>query len=91
MAFVNRNQAVNNNNQGNNDQWKAKGFLNISIAAKNGGKKKLVGVPLRDGVGYDNERQLLEWLQADPANIEKLAAKLVIEFVEVKNTGFDLD
>lgn len=90
MAFVNRNQAVNNNNQGNNDSWKAKAFINIYVASKDGSRKKLVGVPLRDGKGYEAEAKLLEFLRAGAENVEKFAGKLVIDFQEVTEKEFDL-
>lgn len=88
MAFVQRNQQAA---QTNNNFVKAKGFINLYIASKTGGKKKLAGIALRTGDGYQNEQQLLEWLLANPENIDKLKEKLIVEFNPVQESGFDLE
>lgn len=87
MAFQNR----NSNNNGNSDaDWKADGFINFYLPTADG-RAKVGAIALRKS--RDKEAQLLEWLNADPANVQKLLKKLVIEFNPVNEAkpGFLLD
>jgi len=71
---------------------KGSGYLNFYLKDRSGAKIKLGYLALVDS----NERQkkLVEWLKADPANVETLAAKLIVEF-NAPATGeaaeFDMD
>lgn len=76
--------AASNNNVGSSAARapgafeKASGFVNFSLRDKEGAKVKLGYIPLLDS----NERQkkLVEWLKADPKNVEIFARKLIVEF-----------
>jgi DNA gyrase/topoisomerase IV subunit B len=82
MAF-NRNTSAQNNQAQDNDNWKAQGFINLYLPSKEEGKQRKIGaIPLR--VSKAGEKQLLEWLQADPANAKKLAEKLIVDFQEAQ-------
>lgn len=75
-----------------NDSWKAQGFVNMYITSKDGKKKKFGAVPLKDS--KPNEKALREFLEAAPANITKLAAKVIFEYqsaVPAEGSNFDLD
>lgn len=81
MAGLRYNTAASNNNSGtdkNNDSWKAQGFLNLYLPNKDGKRTKLGAIPLKEA--NPNERQLLEFLKADPARVEVLLKNLLIEF-----------
>lgn len=75
MAF-NRQAQQQQNNQA---EWKAQGFINLYLPTKDGSRVKLGAIPLKDS--RNNEKTLLEWLNKDPeTNAAKLLAKLEIEF-----------
>jgi len=62
-----------------NPNWeKAAGFINIMLPSKDGKRRKIGSIPLRTSKA--NEKQLLEFLEADPANIETMISKLIIEY-----------
>lgn len=76
-----------------NDSWKAQGFLNLYLPAKDakGGRRKLGAIPLKDS--KPAEKALMEWLNEDPSRVSTIAAKLVVEYqaADGGNTaGFDL-
>ena len=62
----------------NNESWKAQGFLNLYLPAKNGQRRKLGAIPLKES--KVNEKQLLAWLNEDPSRVTQILAKLEIEF-----------
>jgi hypothetical protein len=75
-----------------NDSWKAQGFLNFSLPLGDGKFKKLGSIPLKDA--KPAEKELMAWLQKDPANVLKLLAKLRIDFQSAQPAdvaGFSLD
>lgn len=61
-----------------NDSWKAQGFLNLYLPSKNGSRRKLGAIPLKDSKA--NEKQLRQWLEEDPTRVAKILAALVIEY-----------
>ena len=76
-----------------NDSWKAQGFLNLYLPAKDakGGRRKLGAIPLKDS--KPAEKALMEWLNEDPSRVATIASKLVVEYqaADGGNTaGFDL-
>lgn len=74
-----------------NDSWKAQGFLNFYLPSKDGKKVKLGAIPLKDSVA--KQKDLIEWLNEDPARAQVILAKLVIEYqsaVPAEGSGFDL-
>ena len=72
-------------------QWeKAKGFLNIYLPSKDGKKRKVGSVALRESKALEN--QILAFLEADEGNLLKLSRKLVIEYQSATvNEGSMLD
>ena len=77
-----------------NENWKAQGFLNLYLPAKDGGKRRKLGaIPLKDV--KPAEKQLMAWLNEDPvANAAKILAKLELEFQSATladTAGFALD
>ena len=61
-----------------NENWKAQGFLNFYLPAKNGQRRKLGAIPLKDSKA--NEKQLRAWLEEDPSRVAQILAKLEIEY-----------
>ena len=72
--------------------WKAQGFINISLPSKDGkSNRKLGAIPLRDS--NVNEKTLREFLEADPANLDKVLSKFVLDYqnaTPAEGSGFDL-
>ena len=62
----------------NNESWKAQGFLNFYLPAKNGQRRKLGAIPLKESKA--NEKQLLAWLNEDPSRVTQILAKLELEY-----------
>lgn len=74
-----------------NDDWKAQGFINFYLPAKDGSRRKLGAIPLKES--KPQEKILLDWLEADPKNVEALLAKLIVEYRPAEapeSSGFDL-
>lgn len=63
---------------GNNESWKATAFLNIYVPSQDGGRKKIGFIALKESRNTD--RQLIDFLSADPGNLEKLTQRLELEF-----------
>lgn len=89
MAFNNK------SNTGNTDSsaegWKAQGFLNLYLPSKDGKKRKLGAIPLKES--KPSEKALLVWLNEDPTRVAKILASLQMEYqsaVPNEATGFDL-
>ena len=57
---------------------KAKGFLNIYLPSKEGKKRKVGSIALRTSKALEN--QILEFLEADEANLAKFQGKVIIEY-----------
>lgn len=79
------------NNAATNESWKAQGFLNFYLPGKNGSRKKLGAIPLKESKA--NEKQLLQWLTEDPSRVSLILEKLELEFQSVlpaDTAGFDL-
>ncbi len=69
---------------------KAKGFLNIYLPSKDGKRRKVGSIALRESKLLEN--QILSFLEADEANLPKLSSKLVIEYQSAAaNEGSVLD
>lgn len=83
MAF-NRNASNANNNaqQSDNDSWKADGFINLYLPGADGKDRKIDAIPLKASKAV--QKQLLEWLEKDPENINKLASKLKLTYQSAK-------
>lgn len=62
----------------NNESWKAQGFLNFYLPAKNGQRRKLGAIPLKESKA--NEKQLLAWLNEDPSRAAQILDKLELEY-----------
>lgn len=75
-----------------NENWKAQGFLNFYLPAKNGGRKKLGAIPLKES--RNNEKTLLAWLNEDPSRVAKILSSLEIEYqsaLPADTSGFALE
>ena len=57
---------------------RAKGFLNIYLPSKDGKRRKVGAIALRESKLVEN--QILGFLEADEGNLEKLAVKLIFEY-----------
>ena len=77
MAFA-TSSATTAQSSTNNESWKAQGFLNLYLPAKNGQSRKLGAIPLKESKA--NEKQLLAWLNEDPSRVTQILAKLEIEY-----------
>jgi hypothetical protein len=92
MAFQsNQSTSRYNNTQQNNDQWKAQGFLNLYLPTKDGGRRKLGAIALKEAIS--TEKAMLDWLKEDPTRVQAILSKLEIEFrtAEPKEgSAFDL-
>lgn len=87
MAFTNQAPAAQP------DSWKAQGFINLYLPAKDGGKRRKLGaIPLKDS--KPAEKLLMAWLAEDPVgNSAKILSKLIIEYqsaTPADTAGFDL-
>lgn len=81
MAFNTKSNTPANTNTagaGNNDSWKAQGFINLYLPTKDGKRRKLGAIPLRES--STTEAPLLAWLNADPSRVKSIMAQLVMEF-----------
>ena len=69
---------------------RAKGFLNIYLPSKDGKRRKVGAIALRESKLIEN--QILGFLEADEGNLEKLVAKLIFEYQSASaNEGTKLD
>ena len=88
--FNQSNAQRNDNTQ--NDNWKAQGFLNFYLPSKNGQRKKLGAIPLKES--KHSEKALLAWLNEDPARAGVILSKLEIEYqsaTPADSSGFALE
>ena len=76
-----------------NNNWKADAFINFSVPRKDGTAKKLGAISLK--CDRDEETAtLVAWLAEDPARVEKLMEKMIIDFRLAKTDhkgGLDLE
>ena len=88
MAFKNNSSAAAETNT----SWKAQGFLNFYLPSKDGGRRKLAGIPLKDTKA--NEKTLREWLEQNPEkNLRTFMDKLEVEYqsaTQSEGSTFDL-
>lgn len=78
-------------NRSSDASWKAQGFLNLYLPSKDGTRRKLGAIPLKEA--KPSEKVLLEWLTEDPTRVAVILSKLIIEFnpaEQAEGTGFDL-
>ena len=74
-----------------NESWKAQGFINLYLPSKDGKRRKLGAIALKES--KVNEKQLLTWLNEDPENVKTLASKLIVEYQSAalaEENAFDL-
>lgn len=78
MSFTsNAQQSSNGQTNGQNDSWKAAGFLNFYMPGSDGKAAKLGAIPLKAGKGSD---ELIEWLGASPDNAAKLLTAITVSY-----------
>lgn len=69
---------------------RAKGFLNIYLPSKDGKRRKVGAIALRESKLIEN--QILGFLEADEGNLDKLVVKLIFEYQSTAaNEGTKLD
>lgn len=62
-----------------NQAWeKAGGFINIYLPSKDGKRRKLGAIPLK--ASKATEKQLMDFLEEDEGNVQKMIAKLIVEY-----------
>ena len=90
LRFNSRNAAASNNQ---NTSWMADAFINFSVPRKDGTAKKLGAIGLK--CDRDEETAtLVAWLSEDPARVQKLMEKMIIDFRLAKTEhkgGLDLE
>jgi hypothetical protein len=91
MAFNRNSNAQRNDAPAGDTQWKAQGFLNLYLPSKDGGRRKLGAIPLKDSKA--NEGALRAWLESDSDNLQILINKLEVEYqpaTQAEGSSFDL-
>lgn len=91
MAFAQSAPASATRSNNNDDSWKAKGFINLYLPGKDGTRRKLGAIPLKDSRA--SEKQLLDWLNEDHGRVALILAKLEMEYqpaTPAETSGFDL-
>lgn len=87
------NTAPRGDRNGQNDSWKAQGFINFYLPTKGGKKRKLGFIPLYEKNA--NEAALMAWIQEDPeARVKLILSRLEIDFRTAEadpNSAFDLE
>lgn len=78
MAFASSSAAQSSSTNASNESWKAQGFLNFYLPSKNGQRRKLGAIPLKEA--KISEKQLLAWLNEDPSRVTQILAKLELEY-----------
>jgi hypothetical protein len=90
MGF-NTNTNKNDTAKGENDNWKAQGFLNLYLPTQDGKRRKLGSIPLKES--KESEKHLLAWLNEDPSRVAVIMSKLILEYQaaeQAAGSGFDL-
>lgn len=72
------------------ENWKADRFLNLSLPTKTGGSFQIGALSLKLDKSA-NHSKLIEWLDSDPANVEKLLSKLIITYVDATKASSEID
>lgn len=67
------------------DPSTAQGYLNFYLPTADGGQTKLGAIGLR--ASMPTEKQWLDWLTAEPAGIEVVKAKLIVEYKSAAPTA----
>lgn len=97
MAFNTNTASQNSNTNGNNskdESWKAVGFINIFLPARDGSRVKLGAIPLK--AAKPREAELANWLAEDDeskSRLNLLLNKLEMEYASAEPSdakGFDL-
>lgn len=91
MAFNSSNAKRSNSNDSDNQAWKAQGYLNLYLPSKDGARRKLAGIPLRDS--KPNECAIRAWLEEDTSRVDIILDKLEIEYqpaTQAEGAAFDL-
>lgn len=69
--------------------WKSQAFINISVPTVNSdgtrGKRKIAAAALKED--KEDQRELIEWLKADPDNVNKLKEMLILDFQTVSKSA----
>ena len=76
MSFKKNLSTGNNNQQTENENWRAQGFINLYVKVGEG-KRKVGSIPLKESKAF--ERALLERLQQE-GGVEAFIANLEVDF-----------
>lgn len=90
MAKVLNNSTNISNASVSKEDWKADRFLNLSLPTKTGGSFQIGALTLKLDKSA-NHSKLIEWLDKDPANVEKLLKKLIITYVDATKASAEID
>ena len=74
------------------DDWKSDWFINLFLPNKDGGRKKVGSIGLK--LSKPDQKNLIEYLTADEANVEKFLSKLTASVAAAdgsSSSSFDLD
>lgn len=59
-------------------KWKANGFINLYLTDKDGKRRKLGAIPLKDS--NPRMKTLRAWLEEDPSRVSKVVAALSADY-----------
>ena len=76
------------NNAGNNEQWKAKAFLNIWVRRADGSRAKIGAIALRDQKVF--EKALIDRLSQEDG-VEALKANMEVDFQLVDKASTEVN
>lgn len=74
---------------GNNSDWKADAFINIYLPRKDGSRMKLGFIALKND--HQEQQKIIDLLRKDPEALERLLAKLQLEFKDLTEVSAELD
>lgn len=59
-------------------KWKASGFINLYLTDREGNRRKLGAIPLKDG--NPRHKALRAWLEEDPTRVNKVIEALEADY-----------
>lgn len=66
-------------------KWKADGFINLYLEDKDGKRRKLGALSLKDS--DPRQKTLRAWLEADPSRVSKVLSALVADYQSATPKG----
>lgn len=65
-------------------KWRANGFINLYLTDKEGNRRKLGAIPLKDG--NPRHKALRAWLEEDPSRVNKVIEALEADYQPATGT-----